>query len=67
MLKNLQNESQADRLIRIVLAIFLAGVSYLFTIGLLQVILYIVSFILFITGVSGICLIYKLFGIRTNK
>ena len=67
MLKKLQNESQTDRFIRILLAVFLAGVSYIFTTGTLQVILYLVSFVLLFTGITGFCLIYKLFGIRTNK
>lgn len=67
MLKNLQNESKTDRLVRIVLAVILALVTYLFTTGVLQIVLYVASFILLFTGVTGFCLIYKLFGIKTNK
>lgn len=66
-MKKLQNESQADRAIRIIVGAILALASYLYAAGTLQVVLYVVAFILLATGITGVCLIYKALGIKTNK
>ena len=66
-MKNLQNESVRDRIIRVVLGIIGVVAAYSFTTGIVQTILYIIAVILLITGFTGICLIYKILGIRTNK
>lgn len=67
MLKNLQNESMSDRIIRIIVGIVLAVVSYFYLGGLTQALGYLVAAILLATGISGICLIYKALGFRTNS
>ncbi len=67
MLKKLQNEGNADRIIRFILGLVLSLISYTYFSGVIQTILYIVSAILIITGITGICLIYMLFNIKTNK
>lgn len=60
----MKNESNLDRIIRLILAIifFVLGV-YVFT-GVLSIIL---GVVMLITAATGFCLLYKLFGINTDK
>jgi hypothetical protein len=67
MFKNLQNESQMDRVIRFVLGIVLAVLGYTMFTGLIQIVMYVVAFVALFTSVTGFCLIYKIFGISTLK
>lgn len=53
-----------DRVIRVILAIVLAGIARGET-GALAVVLWVVAAILLITGLIGRCGIYALFHIRT--
>ncbi len=67
MLKKIQNESEIDRIIRIVLGIILVSIAYAFLTGLAQIVVYILAFIALLTGATGFCLLYKVFGISTLK
>ncbi|MGB2698716.1 MAG: YgaP-like transmembrane domain [Candidatus Zixiibacteriota bacterium] len=62
------NESGTDRGIRIVLGIILIILGWL-ALGnnTLGVILDIIGIILIITGITGFCLLYTLFGMSTRK
>lgn len=62
-----KNESNLDRVIRIVLAIVLFVVGLYSLSGVWQAVFYVVALILLFTGVSGFCALYKLFGISTYK
>lgn len=62
-----QNESKMDKKIRLVLGVvFLFLALFVFT-GTAQIVALVVGIIAIFTGLTGFCLIYKLFGIRTNK
>jgi uncharacterized membrane protein HdeD (DUF308 family) len=61
---NLVNEGAVDRVIRVVLGLILGYIATRLS-GAGAIILYILAAISFLTGVSGICLLYMLFGIRT--
>jgi hypothetical protein len=62
------NESGADRLIRIIagIVLFMLGWGILKN-NLLGIIFDILGIILFITGITGFCGLYKLLGISTKK
>jgi len=63
-----KNESGLDRIIRIILA---AVIAVLYFTGVLSgtwaIVLGIVGVISLITGLTGFCALYKLFGISTLK
>lgn len=62
------NEGGADRLIRIILGILLFIIGWgVLKNNLLGIIFDILGIILFITGITGFCGLYKAFGIRTTK
>lgn len=64
-MKKMQNESPIDRIIRVVVGLSLGLVSVIFLSGTIQLVGSIAAFILIVTGVTGFCAIYKLFGIST--
>ena len=63
----MKNESSLDRIIRVVLAVvfFVLG-AYVLT-GALSIVAYVLGFIMLVTAATGFCLLYKLFGINTDK
>ncbi len=62
------NESGADRLIRIILGILLFIIGWvLLKNRVLGIILDVLGVILFITGITGYCGLYKVFGCATKK
>jgi hypothetical protein len=67
MLKTYRNENQTDRVIRFILGIILAILGYTIFNGVAQIVVYVLAFIAIFTSVTGFCLLYKLFGINTNK
>jgi uncharacterized membrane protein len=67
MLKSMQNEGQADRLLRILGGAILSLAGYLFLTGMLQTVTIILGVVFIITGATGVCLIYKILGINTCK
>ena len=62
-----QNESSLDKNIRLAVGVIaiLLGV-FAFT-GILQIVAFVVGALGIFTGLTGFCLLYKLFGIKTNK
>lgn len=62
------NESAADRIIRVVLALALAALIPLKIVtGAAAIAVGAVAGIVFLTGVVGFCAIYALFGLSTHK
>ena len=62
------NESGADRIIRVIIAI--AAVIGAFAVGassVLGIILFVVAAIMLVTAAVGFCPLYRLFGISTKK
>lgn len=62
-----QNESDIDKKIRLFVGIIalLAGM-FVFT-GTIQIVALVVGILGIFTGLTGFCLIYKIFGIKTKK
>lgn len=60
-----RNEGNFDRIIRGALGIVLLGVAFLVLTGVGQWIAGIVGFVLLVTGATGICPAYNLFGVNT--
>jgi hypothetical protein len=60
------NEGGFDRVIRIVGSVVLAGAAYATT-GAVRTVLIVLAVIALFTGLTGFCLLYRLFGISTNK
>ena len=63
----MKNESTQDRIIRAILGAALLLVAYFWLSGVWAVIFNIVGIISLFTAATGFCLLYKLFGIDTNK
>ncbi|HAF49015.1 MAG TPA: DUF2892 domain-containing protein [Anaerolineaceae bacterium] len=63
-----KNMGSTDKIIRLVLAALIA-VLYITNviIGTWAIVLGILAVILLVTGLVGVCPLYKLFGISTNK
>ncbi len=60
------NEGMTDRIARIAIGItFLAAGVYFGWMTLLGIISVVIGAIFFVTGLTGFCLIYKLFGVST--
>lgn len=62
-----QNESSLDKKIRLVTGIIALLLAILTFTGMAQIIGVIIAIFLIITGLTGFCFIYKIFGIKTNK
>ncbi len=60
------NESTADRIIRVILGIVLLALAIWAITGFWAWVVGIVGAVLLVTGLTGFCLIYKIFGTRTN-
>lgn len=61
-----KNEGAIDRVFRIIVGVVLVAAGFS-TVGRAAVILWIVGGILLITGITGFCGIYALFGMDTCK
>ena len=63
----MKNESSLDRIVRVVLAVvfYILG-AYVFM-GTLSVVFYVLALVMLLTAITGFCLLYKLFGINTDK
>jgi len=62
-----QNESETDRIVRVVLGTVSILIAYSTLEGLWFYVLGVLGLILVITGLTGFCAIYKLLGISTKK
>lgn len=61
------NENTTDRIIRVILGLALLAIGIFAVQGTLAWVLGIVGGIVTITGITGFCLLYKVFGVSTNK
>jgi ABC-type bacteriocin/lantibiotic exporter with double-glycine peptidase domain len=61
------NEGMTDRVIRVILSVVFFLVGYLMFIGLWQIVFYVLGLISLVTGITGFCAIYKIFGWSANK
>lgn len=62
------NESNLDRIIRIVIGLVILALGWLGVIpGTLGLVFKILGFIPLLTGLIGFCPLYALFGMRTKK
>lgn len=59
------NEGPIDRMLRIVVALVMAGVAYLYLDGTWQFVAYGAAAVLLLTGAIGFCGLYALFGVST--
>ncbi|MDP1620649.1 MAG: DUF2892 domain-containing protein [Candidatus Moranbacteria bacterium] len=62
-----KNESGVDRIIRAVAGIALVAAAFLLEANGFTVALYVVGIVLIVTAMTGFCLLYKIFGIDTNR
>lgn len=63
-----KNEGDMDRAARVVIGVVLVALAYLkFVSAPIDLVLYVVGAVLVLTGITGFCAIYKLFGINTAK
>ncbi len=64
-MKSIVNEGGFDRFLRIIVGIALVLAGFEVTSHAFAIILYIVGAVALITGITGFCLIYRLFGVST--
>lgn len=62
-----KNEGLVDRFIRIILGIVVVFSAYFLLHGLIQIVSYIIGTVALVTGLTGFCALYKIFGISTLK
>lgn len=62
-----RNEGTADRIIRILLGLILLYLATAKFTGTLAIVVGVIAVILLITGITGFCALYKLFGVCTLK
>lgn len=62
-----KNESNTDRIVRVVIGVFVLSFGLLKLTGAAQIIAIIIGAIALITGLVGFCALYSLFGINTLK
>lgn len=60
------NESNADRVIRVVVGLVLGYFAFT-TAGALSVVLWILAAVLVVTGAIGFCPLYRLLGFSTRR
>jgi len=63
----MQNENKNDRIIRAIAGAVLLALGFMVLGGTSQLIAYVAGGALIFTAITGFCLLYKLFGINTNK
>jgi len=61
------NEANWERVARVVLGVALAIVGFVILDGTAGVVVGVLAFVPILTGLSGWCPLYSLFGFRTNK
>jgi hypothetical protein len=63
----LTNESTLDRIIRLIIGVVFIILGFVTWNGVGGIILGIVGIVLTITGITGFCLLYRVFGVSTRK
>jgi hypothetical protein len=56
------NEGTIDRVIRVLLGVALAYIGYTLGGGVWSIVLYVLAAVAVITGLTGFCLLYRVFG-----
>ncbi|MFA6184759.1 MAG: DUF2892 domain-containing protein [Candidatus Shapirobacteria bacterium] len=62
-----QNESKTDKKIRLVVGVVVLWLALFVFTGTLQIVALVIGILAIFTGLTGFCLVYKLFGVKTNK
>jgi hypothetical protein len=62
-----RNESNLDRVIRVVLGLGLAAAGFFVGAGPFAIVLWVLAGILVVTAITGFCPLYRLFGIDTCR
>ena len=62
-----QNESKIDKRTRLGLGVVVLWLALFVFTGTLQIVALVIGVLAIFTGLTGFCLIYKIFGIKTNK
>lgn len=62
-----QNESKLDKNIRLVVGVVALIMALFVFSGTMQIVAFVVGVLAIFTGLTGFCMIYKLFGIKTKK
>ncbi len=62
-----KNEGVIDRLIRVIFAEVFFLLAWFWFGGAVQIVFYILGFVMLVTAITGFCGLYKIFGINTNK
>lgn len=62
-----KNEGTVDRYVRVLVAVLFASAAYLWTTGILSVILYVLAAVMLFTAITGFCGLYTLLGMNTLK
>ncbi len=63
----IKNEHTVDQAVRFVLAEILFLTAFFWLGGFWMYIVFALSLVMFVTGITGFCALYKIFGIDTNK
>lgn len=63
----MKNESNLDRILRIIAAVVFLYLGMSAFTGVLSVVMYALAIVMIVTAASGFCPLYKLFGISTKK
>ncbi len=66
-MKIIKNEGVLDRWLRIILSEVFFLLAFFWLGGVWQVIFYVLTIIMLVTGLTGFCGVYKIFGVSTNK
>lgn len=61
------NEGTVDRVVRVILGVVLLGVGLFVVKGTLGIVLDVLGAVALITGITGFCLLYRLFGDFSTK
>ena len=62
-----KNESDLDKKIRLVVGVVALLLAAFVLMGTAQTVAYVIGVVAILTGLTGFCLLYKLFGINTKK
>lgn len=61
------NESTADRVIRAIVGVALLAAAWFIPAGPVRIVFLVVGVIALFTAATGLCLIYRIFGISTKR
>ncbi len=62
-----KNEGKSDRVGRVILALIFLILAWFWLSGVLQIVFYVLGFIMLLTAITGFCALYKILGLNTNS